>query len=385
MRLLYVHYGPQSGVTDAITSQLSACGLEVIQHNPARSFLYQLRQGTRIPNARPAVIRAVLESVRLHGAHWKSYYLHTPYAFDHLSREAARAIRRTAPDLVLQAGALFGPGPYLATPHHLYLDHTRAIAERYPPAPGLPPAVAYQAEWRARERAVYRNATAIFTMSEFVRTSLREDYGVDPARVHVVGAGPNVTPGRPAPLHRPARAPLILFVGRQFVPKGGRELLEAFALVRRGHAGARLAVVSSSCPSPRPPGVEFHGLVSREALARLYAEASAFALPTLREAFGLSLLEAMSFGVPVVSSRIEAIPEIVSDGESGILVSPRDVPALAQALAGLLADPARARLMGAAGRQRVMARFGWERAARRMLAVLRPEQAAGPARGLVTG
>src|SRR5512141_3242330 len=102
MRLLYVHYGPQSGVTAAVTAQLSAAGLEVLQHNPARHFLYQLRPGTRLPNPRPAVVRAVVEAARLHGAHWKSYYLHTPFAFDHLSREAGRAIRRAAPDLVIQ-------------------------------------------------------------------------------------------------------------------------------------------------------------------------------------------------------------------------------------------------------------------------------------------
>jgi glycosyltransferase involved in cell wall biosynthesis len=382
MRLLYVHYGPQSGVTDAITAQLAASGLEVVQHNPVRRFLYQLRPGLRIPNARPAVIRAVAAALRVHGVHWKSYYLHTPYAFDHLSRVSARAIRCAAPDLVIQAGALFGPGPYPFAPYHLYLDHTRAIAERYPPAPGLPPAVAFQGEWRAREQATYRNATGIFTMSEFVRASLLEDYGVDPARVHVVGAGPNVVPTRRAVLHR---APLVLFVGRHFVPKGGPELLAAFAAVRREHPEARLAVVSSSCPFPRPPGVEFHGLVSREALTRLYESASVFALPTVREAFGLSLVEAMSFGLPVVASRIEAIPEIVADGETGILVPPLDVPSLARALSGLLSDPARGRQMGAAGRQRAVARFGWERVACRMLAVLRPEAAARPARDLVTG
>ncbi len=367
MRLLYVHYGPQSGVTDAITAQLAASGLEVIQHNPVRGFLYQLRPGTRIPNARPAVIRAVLEAARLHGIHWKFYYLHTTFAFDHLSQEAARAIDRTRPDLVVQAGALFGLGPYPAVPYHLYLDHTRAIAERYPAVPGLPPAMAYQPEWRAREQAVYRNAAGIFTMSEYVRTSLREDYGVDPARVHVVGAGPNVTPGRQA---SPTGSPLVLFVGKRFPSKGGPTLLEAFAEVRRERPDARLAVVSSSCPSPLPPGVEFHGLVSRQALARLYESAFAFALPTLREAFGISLLEAMSFGLPVVASRIEAIPEIVADGETGILVPPLDAPALARALTGLLADPVRARQMGAAGRQRALLRFSWERTGDRMLSVL---------------
>lgn len=384
MRLLYLHYGPQSGVTDAITAALAEAGLDVVQRNPAERFLYQLRPGLRIPNARPAVTRAVLEAVRLHGPHWKSYYLHTPYAFDHLSREAAAAIREARADHVVQAGALFGPGPYPAVAYHLYLDHTRAIAERYPPAPGLPPPVAFQAEWRAREQAVYRNAAGIFTMSEYVRGSLVEDYGVDPDRVHVVGAGPNVEPAPAGPPAGP-REPLALFVGKGFAAKGGPELLQAFAALRRVHPRARLAVVSSTCPGPLPEGVTFHGLLPREALARLYGAATIFVLPTLREAFGLSLLEAMSFGLPVVASRVEAIPEIVADGETGLLVPPRDAGALGAALAELLDDPARARQMGAAGRQRALARFGWRRAAARMAAVLRPERAVAAERGRSAG
>jgi glycosyltransferase involved in cell wall biosynthesis len=399
MRLLYLHYGPQSGVTEAITGALSAAGLEVERHNPVERFLYQLRPGTRIPNARLAVVRAVLEAVRLHGPHWKSYYLHSPYAFDLFSREASQAVRRLAPDRVIQAGALFGPGAYPPVPYHLYLDHTRAIAERYPPVPGLPPAIAYQAEWRARERAVYRNAEGIFTMSEHVKSSLRDDYGVDAARVRVVGAGPNVVPARrdrspaaqPSP-HRgpggpgaPARDPLVLFVGKHFIPKGGPELLDAFSLVRREHPRVRLAMVSDTCPAPLPPGVTFHGLLGREPLGELFAAATVFALPTLREAFGLSILEAMAFGLPVVASRIEAIPEIVADGETGLLVPPREATALAAAICELLRDPARARRMGAAGRQRVQARYGWERAAGEMLGVLCPERTGAQALGRSAG
>ncbi|WP_237758089.1 glycosyltransferase [Anaeromyxobacter sp. PSR-1] len=83
----------------------------------------------------------------------------------------------------------------------------------------------------------------------------------------------------------------------------------------------------------------------------------------------------MAFELPVVASRIEAIPEIVADGETGLLVPPRDPAALAAALGALLADPARARAMGAAGRARAAARFGWTRAAARMLDVLRPAPA----------
>ncbi len=370
MRLLYLNYGPQSGVTAAVSRQLSAAGVTVSHANVLDGFLYQLRSGSRIPNARPSVIRAVLAAMRLHGRCWKPYYLHTEYAFDRLSSVARRAIDRERPDVVLQAGVLFSPGPWPEKPYTLYLDHTRAIAERYPPLEGLPPPIPPSAAWRAREQAVYRGAAAIFTMSEGVKLSLEADYGVDAARLHVVGAGPNVQPSA-GDLGGP-REKAVLFVGRNFVPKGGPELLDAFAIVRRDHPEAELWLVSSSAPRVLPPGVVHHGTLGRDALARLYARAGVFALPTLREAFGLSVLEAMAFGLPVVASRLEAIPEIVSDGETGVLVPTRDPAALGRALSGLLADPIRARLMGAAGRARVLARFGWDRAVAAMLAVLRP-------------
>src|SRR4029453_4876182 len=85
------------------------------------------------------------------------------------------------------------------------------------------------------------------------------------------------------------------------------------------------------------------------------------------EAFGLSFLEAMSFGLPCIGSDIEAIPEIIGDGETGFLVPPGDPGALAAAMDRLLRDPKRARAMGEAGRARVVQRFGWDRAVRLML------------------
>lgn len=372
MRLLYLHYGPQSGVTSSISAALSAAGVEVLHANPLENFLWQVRPGSRIPNLRPAPIRAFLEAVRAHGARWKAYWCHTTFAFDHLSALAGEAIRRARPDAVVQAGVLFSPGRYPLAPYRLYLDHTRAIAERYAPLPGLAAPVRFDPAWRAREQAVYRGAADIFTMSDFVRGSLVREYGVDPARVHVVGAGPNVAPAPGE--HAPPREKAILFVGRSFVPKGGPALLDAFRAVRRVHPDARLWIVSRDAPADLPEGAVSHGVLRSEELARLYARASVFALPTLREAFGLSLVEAMTFGLPVVATRLEAIPEIVSDGETGLLVPPGDAPALGRALAELLGDPVRLRLLGAAGRARAAERFGWDRAAARMLAVLRPSR-----------
>ena len=373
MRLLYLHYGPQSGVTASVSRSLSAAGVELLHANPTERFLWQVRPGSRIPNVRPAAVRAFVEALRAHRRSWKAYWWHTTFAFDHLSSLAAEAIRRARPDVVLQAGVLFAPGLFPEVPYHLYLDHTRAIAERYEAAPGLPPPLPPHAAWRAREQAVYRGAAAIFTMSEFVRGSLVRDYGVDAARVHVVGAGPNVEPA-PAELGV-RREKAILFVGRKFVPKGGPTLFEAFERIRREHPDARLWIVSQTAPDRLPPGATFHGSLGPAALGALYARASVFVLPTLREAFGLSLLEAMAFGLPVVASRIEAIPEIVSDGETGLLVPPGDPAALARALREVLGDAVRARLLGAAGHARLEERFGWDRATGRMLGAIRPVRA----------
>lgn len=378
MKLLYVHYGPQSGVTSSVTAALLDAGVDLLHFNPLDGFMYQLQAGpVLLPNARPQVVRAVAAAMHRHGAHWKPYYLHTTYAFDALSDRCAEAIADADPDLVLQAGALFGPGPYPRVPYFLYLDHTRAIAEQYEPMEGLPPPIPYEDGWRARERATYRNAAGVFTMSEHVRASLRADYGVDGARVHVVGAGPNVEPGPgDLGLHREKA---FLFVGRNWVPKGGPELLEAFARVVAAHPDARLWIVSKHRPETAPRNVTFHGLLGKEALARLYARASVFVLPTLREAFGLSFLEAMSFALPCIGSRIEAIPEIISENETGLLVPPRDTAALAKAMGDLLADPVRMRLFGAAGRARVLQRYGWDRSASRILELLLPERATGTA------
>src|SRR6266511_3401195 len=263
MQLLYLHYGPQSGVTAAVARALATEGIEVALANPMERFLWQLRPGSKIPNPRPAAIRAFVEAVRLHGKCWKEYWVHTPWAFDHLTSVAGEVVRRVRPDAVLQAGVLFGPGRAPDRPYHLYVDHTRAIAERYEPAPGLPPALPPDPAWRAREEWVYRGAATIFSMSEFAARSLVSDYGVEPARVRVVGAGPNVTPRSGTVATRRPRdggAPAILFVGRNFVPKGGPDVLDAFRLVRRAHPRAELWIVSQAAPSPLPDGATRDGL-----------------------------------------------------------------------------------------------------------------------------
>lgn len=384
LRILYVNYGSQSGVTEAVLRRLRGAGHEVRVFDPVDGFLYKRRLGPfQVPNVRVDPVLATAAAVARFRGRWKPWYVHTCLAFDRLTARCARAVAEAAPDAVLQAGVLFAPARQPARgghpPYYLYCDHTRALNEQYAPMPGLEPPIPFQAGWRRRELAVYRGAEAIFAMSENVRGSLVRDYGIAPEQVVVVGAGPNV---EPAGSGAARRAQALLFVGRHFAAKGGPEALEAFAAVRARHPEAELWMVGGRQPARAPDGVRLLGPRTRAELGALYARASAFVLPTLREAFGLSFLEAMAHGLPCVGTRIEAIPEIVADGETGLLVPARDPGALAAAMLRLLDEPALAQAMGEAGRRRVRERFGWDRAVGRMLEVI--ARGAG-ARGLAAG
>jgi len=112
------------------------------------------------------------------------------------------------------------------------------------------------------------------------------------------------------------------------------------------------------------------GDVSREQLADEYVNADLFCLPSVQEGFGIVLLEAMAAGLPVIACRAAAIPEVVEDGVTGVLVPPRDPPALAATMRDLLASPERRREMGDAGRHAVV-RFTPDRVAGRLLEAVR--------------
>ena len=101
------------------------------------------------------------------------------------------------------------------------------------------------------------------------------------------------------------------------------------------------------------------------------ARADVFVHTSRWEGFGIVLLEAMLASLPVVATRVSAVPEIVVDGETGALVEAGDVAGVARELGALLADPERARRLGAAGRERALSEFSVERMVERTLAVYR--------------
>jgi starch synthase len=216
------------------------------------------------------------------------------------------------------------------------------------------------------ERRVFDAATFVVAQSEWAARQL-ERYGVPRERMRVIPFGIAVGPlatARPEP-----RPPRVTFVGTTMGRKGGWTLLRAYREALAGRC--RLTLVTRD-PVPPAPGVEVVNDASPGdgRVARLLAETSVFALPTEIDKSPYSVLEAMAAGVPVVSTTVGAIPEMVGDHVAGILVPPGDHRALAGAIATLLDDPERRRRMGAAARARVLERFDARRTTADLVRVL---------------
>ncbi|WP_189309499.1 glycogen synthase [Streptomyces brasiliensis] len=238
------------------------------------------------------------------------------------------------------------------------------------------------------ERTAIEAADAVIAVSGAMREDILGCYpALDPARVHVVHNGIDTRLYRPDPgtdvLTRlgvdPGR-PYVLFVGRITRQKGVPHLLRAV----RDIDPAAQVVLCAGAPDTPEIDREFRDLFEELSRARegvhwipqmlpradviqLLTHASVFVCPSVYEPLGIVNLEAMACGTPVVASRVGGIPEVVADGETGLLVTlDEDFEAsLARALDSVLGDPVRAHLMGEAGRERAVGEFGWDAVARR--------------------
>ena len=154
----------------------------------------------------------------------------------------------------------------------------------------------------------------------------------------------------PLRVGEPAEPPEVLFVGRLSAEKGILELVQATA-------GMKLTVAGDGPLRSQVPGAL--GFVPHHALAPLYERAAVVAVPSHREGFGVACAEAMAAGRPVVASAVGGLLDLVVDDETGLLVPPRDVPALRAALERLLGDADLRLRMGQAGRERIREHFTW--------------------------
>lgn len=201
------------------------------------------------------------------------------------------------------------------------------------------------------ERRALRRAPLVIAWTDTVAQRIRRF--APKANVATLHPGLDLDAFRPATAARASGPLRVLFVGGRWQAKGGPQLLEALA-PRLGR-GVELDVVTPLRVAAFD-GMNVHAAEPGSAhIAQLFARADVFCLPTWVDAVPFVVLEAMASGVPVVSTRVGSIPELI--GQGGMICEPGDVEGLAEALGTLLEDPARRRSMGEAGRARAEERY----------------------------
>ncbi|MDH3641095.1 MAG: glycosyltransferase family 4 protein [Gammaproteobacteria bacterium] len=250
-------------------------------------------------------------------------------------------------------------------------------------------ALAHGRSWRERllikrwhsfltmQTRVARKLEHIVTVSESSKRDICSAFDIEPERVTVVYNGIDTDTFCPEPSIARNRWQLITTASADQPLKGTQHLIPAFAELCQEFPKLRLVFIGK----PKPGGhterliealgvkdrIRFvHGISTNE-IRYLYAGSAIAVVPSEYEGFGLPAGEAMACGTPVVSTDGGALPEVV--GDAGRIVPARDSTALAQAIAELLEDDQQREALGSAGRERILARFSWQRAAQQLTAL----------------
>lgn len=198
-----------------------------------------------------------------------------------------------------------------------------------------------------------------------MQRSLLEDYGCAAEKVRLVYAGSNSPISSKKIKNVHYTDPHILFVGFDWIRKGGPDLIEAFKLVLEKYPNAKLTIVGAR-PDLNVPNCEVVGPRRSDELDIYYQSASVFCLPTRLEPFGIAFLEAMKARLPIVATRVGAIPDFVEEGKNGWLVEPGDITGLADALLKALLNPNLARKFGKRSYEMIEERYTWESVGERL-------------------
>jgi len=249
------------------------------------------------------------------------------------------------------------------------------------------------------ERTAIEMADAVIAVSQETRTDVLRLFDVDESRVTVIHNGIDTDEYRPQEASDALdrfgigrSVPYVLFVGRITRQKGIVHLVRAIRHMEPGigvvlcagapdtpEIAAEMEAGVAAARAERANVVWIPEMVDKPTVRQLYTHAALFCCPSVYEPFGIINLEAMACETPVVASAVGGIPEVVVDGETGLLVpfeatggesfEPRDPERFERDLAGainsLMSDPARREAMGKAGRERAVEHFGWDAIARR--------------------
>jgi alpha-maltose-1-phosphate synthase len=252
------------------------------------------------------------------------------------------------------------------------------------------------------ERVAYQAADGVVAVSESMKRDVHDEYAVATDRIRVIHNGIDLQQYRPtrdpavlSAFNIDPEIPFVLFVGRITRQKGIVHLVNA---IKHFHAGVQVVLCAGAPDTPEigaemtaaveraradspQPIIWIREMLPKEKIIALYTDAAIFVCPSVYEPFGIINLEAMACETPVVASAVGGIPEVVDDGNTGLLVAievagpsdvePRDPEQFSKDLAGavnrLLDDPELRQTMARKARARVEEQFSWTSIARQTL------------------
>ncbi|MBE2222882.1 MAG: glycosyltransferase family 4 protein [Anaerolineae bacterium] len=232
----------------------------------------------------------------------------------------------------------------------------------------------------------YQEARHLVTWSAWAKAGLVAEYQVAADKITVIPPGVNPSEWKrpfsvqPSSANNPVK---ILFVGGNLERKGGAVLLAAFRRLRArlveneagdGETAVELHLVTKDKVTPEAGVFVYHDMQPNSAeLKALFHQSDLFCLPSYGDCLPMALSEAGAASLPLISTNVAAIPEIVQDGYSGLLVEPGDVAGLETALQTLVADPALRQEMGSHAQTLVATTFDAEKNAQTLLDLLKRE------------
>ncbi|MEO6683132.1 MAG: glycosyltransferase family 4 protein [Ginsengibacter sp.] len=291
---------------------------------------------------------------------WRSYkgwFLSTSYITLLLSKKIQKLCYGKNYIFTFQTQSLFN-GKLPNIPNFIYTDHTTQTNLLYPDID--PQEYMRSKSWIKRaETKIYKDATMIFTFGSLVRHSLISQYKIPAKKIITTFTGSNVEIPN---LHsiKDDSSKNILFVGGDWERKGGPILIEVFEQVLKKHPDASLTVIGNSPKNLSLPNCAFIGKIPLEQLGDYYDSASIFCMPTLREPFGVSFVEAMKHKLPIISNNIGGLPDLVINDYNGYLIN-NDVEEYIKAICHLLDNPEKRKQMGENGYNFALKNFTWQK------------------------
>ena len=295
------------------------------------------------------------------------------------------AARRIAAEMVSQLDRAIDPQPVLIHNHRIGREFLALASLAVARQRGMPFVLTpyHHPRWHGYRYSgwtgVYRAADAVLTLTRAEAREL-ERLGVAPERLHVIGgAGDQPMPADGARFRARIGAsggPLVVFAGQLYKYKGVPLLVAAVEALRARGVQVELAFLGPDTRFSRAffarhrrPWIHVLGRVDNQTKWDAIEAATVVCVPSEQESFGRIYVEAWSKGKPVVAARIPSVSEVVTDGESGLLVDPGSVDDLARALERLVGDPSLGERLGARGRSEVASRFNWPAVVHRVEAV----------------